>query len=227
VLDLHHVTGRVDRGIARLQGRTHGEPTSCTDLEARLFRESEGRAHPDGEEHEIGVHRRAVAETNLIVLDRSEGSTEVEADPVVLEFLREKAGKLTLKVGHDLGRHLHETDVEAALGEGFHHLQPDESTPDDHRRPWFLLIQVSIDSVHVIQRPELEDVVFLDTGEGRDYRLAPLRKDQRVVGKGLCSPSRGVAGVHHLRLPIDPQRLGICFHVDAILVVKRLGDSRE
>ena len=69
VLDLHHVAGGEDARVVRAQARVHDQAARLTDREARLLRQSEGGADAHGEQHEVGIHRRAITQGDLPVRD--------------------------------------------------------------------------------------------------------------------------------------------------------------
>jgi hypothetical protein len=62
------------------------------DLETRTFRETDRRAHPDAEDHEVGGEPRAVREHDAVALDGTRCAAEVEDHAVLLvELLEERA----------------------------------------------------------------------------------------------------------------------------------------
>ncbi len=64
---------------------------------------------------------------------------------------------------------LHDGDLQALEPEVFHDFHPDEAAPNDGHLPGASLMQVLVDTVHILEGFEGKDEGTVDPREGRDH----------------------------------------------------------
>src|SRR5918995_1418951 len=195
----------VDGGAAVLVGR---DPLSRVQLDPELL-EAEvldlGRT-PDGDEHQVGFHRLALAEVDgergARVLDLRALLLEVEGDRALAELLRELLGGVRVLLRDQAREHLDDRDLGAEPGEDRRELAADDPAAQDDEALRKLLLREETRRVDAAGRVEPLDRRMHREAAGRDDGgaegdvLPTLDRDRVRVGEAACA-------LH----PLDPIRL--------------------
>ena len=118
--------------------------------------------------------------------------------------------------------HLDDGDLHAALDQSFRHLETDETTADDDRALGLIVINEGGDFVHVLERPELENVIMIGTGDRWSDRTAALGEDQLGVFIFFLLTGAGINCMDDPVGAIDLSRCGMDVNRRLILVVEAL-----
>ena len=134
--NLDGIAGGVDVGIGGLQVVIHLDAAALAPFEAGCLCELRFGLHADGQEHEVGRQRVAIAKLDaksvLGLAERRRRRSEVNAHAVPAHVVLQLSGHLRVQRRHDLIEHLDHVDLEPALAQALRHLATDVPGADNH-----------------------------------------------------------------------------------------------
>ncbi len=214
------VADGVHVGMAGLVGVVDGDAAPRADGEAGHLGEAHVGPHADRTDHEVGGEHATVGQGDGVGFDRGHLDAGLDGDPVGHELVLDQDRQLGVERRHDLGRGLHDRDVEALVHEVLGHLEADEPGADHHgglRRR----VHVGGEAGGVLDGPQRADPVV--PGDGRAHRRRTHREHELVVGHDALLPRVGGAHGDLVGLRVDGDHLGRHVDVEPEAVEQRLG----
>ncbi|MNF92628.1 hypothetical protein D3C77_518850 [compost metagenome] len=105
----------------------------------------------------------------------------------------EHIGHLFIHRRHHLIGKLQQGDLQLALVQRLHHLQPDETAADHGDMARLVMVQGRQDAIHVGDIAQGVHAQAVDAGEGRTDRRRPRAQQQHIVGLALLFTGLQVA----------------------------------
>src|SRR5581483_1483707 len=172
-------------------------------LEAEALDE---RPAADGDEHQVGLHRLAVAEVHgqlgAVVVDAGALLAELQRDPAALELLRQLLRGVSVLLRDERVEHLDDRHLAAEAREDRRELAPDDATAEDDEPTRHLLLREQsrrVDAARRVEarnrRPERERARRDDRLLERDV-LASVDRDRVRVAE----PTEAFHPLHAVRL---------------------------
>ncbi len=217
---LHRIPHRVDEGIRGTHPGIHFDAAPRSQHQPRLGGEQSLGLDADGEDQQAGVEMRAVIEgqaqstllggrhggsllgRHLQALDGSEAGAQAKIDPLLPDAGVEQVGHLLVHRRHHLIGELQQGDIQLALVQRLHHLQPDETAPHHGDVAGLVVRQRRQDAIHVGNAPQGVYPRAVDAGEGRPDGRRPRAQQQHVVGFAPLFAGQQVAHQQALAGPV-------------------------
>ena len=119
---------------------------------------------------------------HIQTLDGGEAGAQAQVDPLLPNAGMEHVGHLLIHRCHHLVGKLQQSDVQLALVQRFHHLQPDETAPHDGDMARLIVRQRRQNAIHVGNIAQGVHTRAVDAGEGRPDGGRARAQQQHVVG---------------------------------------------
>src|SRR5215203_1975888 len=184
------------------------DPLALVELDADPFQPEplHRRTAPDGDEHQVGVDRLAVAELDphpvTAVVDPGALLLEVQRDPALLELLRELVRRVVVLGRDELRQHLDDRDLGTEAAEDRRELAADDPAAQHHEPARDLRLREQAGGVDAARRVEARN--------RRRKRKRPRGDDRRAelhVLPALDRDSVRVLEASRALHPLDAVRL--------------------
>ncbi|MNS89561.1 hypothetical protein D3C72_1235780 [compost metagenome] len=208
---LHRIPHRVDEGIRGAHASIHLDAAARTQFQPRLGGEQGLRLDAYGQDQQAGVEVRAVIEgqaqagtagdrygrgllcRQLQTLDGRETGAQTQIDPLFPDTGMEHVGHLFIHRRHHLIGELQQGDLQLALVQRLHHLQPDKAAADHGDMARLVMVQSRQDAIHVRNVAQGVHARAVDAGERRTNGHRPRAQQQHIVGLALLFTGLQVA----------------------------------
>jgi hypothetical protein len=173
-------------GPSRPSANPVGHDPAVAELQPGGFGELGPRAHADGEQHEVGLHRRGAGDVHGAGNDRLDRCAEPQRDAELRQPVGDPLpGLLTETRRVDDVLVGDERHAQAAHGQRGGGLAADEARADDGGR--VPLLGAGAQHARVVQRAEVEDAGILGARDGQALRVGAGGEHARVEGQRLAA----------------------------------------
>ena len=228
--ELNGIAHGIDVLVRGLQIPVHPYAPHLSQPQAGGCGQSCFRPHADGEEHHVGLqfHPRLEMDGQFVPVPgkRFHGLLQIQPYAMLQQMLVHQGGHREVDGCHHLWRHLHDSHFRSGMNKVFRHLQPDEAAAHDDRPLHPMLLYVCLYPVRVVHVPQREDAFAVDALQRRTHGRGTGRKQQLVVGLGVCL-SVGGPHAHRAGLGVDGRHLAARAHIDAEAAAEGLGRLHE
>jgi len=202
------------------------DAASRAEFQAGSLGEGDGRAHAGCHDDHVGLDEGVVLQLHLGAAvgpggERGGCRVEMQHEAVGAEVVLHRGGHLAVQGRHDLVRHLHDLDRDAALVQVLRHLEADVAGADDHGVPdaalavlAALAVDLLLDDVHVPDPAEHVDRVQVDAGERGPDGVGAGGEGEFVVRLVVLLAGAHDAGAYGLRGAVDRDHLDAVADVD-------------
>ena len=185
MIDLDRVAQGVDILVGGSQVIVDRDATQLADGQTGLFRQLGLGSHANAQDHHIGRDPLATVQEDghvaLVILEFGHAILEDQVQSLLREVLVYYRRHRVIEWGHYLVGHLDNRGLDAQLVQVFRHLKTDEATADNHRRLWFMAVDIPFDLVRIGHVTEREDPPVLNAGDAGAEWLGSGGEHQFVI----------------------------------------------
>ncbi len=197
----------------------HGDGALLPQGEARPAGQVGLRGHADGQDHQVGGHRLPLAQKGLQppapAAEAGDGGAQPQVQALAPQVGVDLPGHVPVQGQQHLVIQLDHGGVDPGVDQVLRHLQADEAAPHHHGGAGALPLQEGANAEGVLHRPQGEDALQVDAGQGRTDGPGPGGEDQLVIGLSVLAAVAQPPDGDGVLLRLDGQDLVLDPDVDA------------
>ena len=189
--ELHRVAHGVDVRVGGAHVVIHHDGALLPQGKARPAGQIGLRGHADGQDDQVGSHRRLLPDEGLRLsapaAEAGNGGAQPQVQALAPQVGVDLAGQVLVQRQQHLVVQLDHGGVDPGVDQVLRHLQTDEAAAHHHGGLRPLPLQEVPDAEGVLHGTQGENALQVDAGQGRPDGLGPRGEDQLVIGLGVLA----------------------------------------